>query len=220
MRSKWLLAFTLIAFVGVVFFSCKQAQACWISLSAGEMYDQADTIIVGKIIGVDKEIQAGSEFLIWMTSWRVEADFLLKGEAASEEDKDQGLYFVATPGVPNKGMMTSIDYRLNEWGNYVLLFLVERDGRLEPLSPQGVIPLEAVESPTGKIETGRDFLKAYRLINNGSENTELETLLQELPIRQLREKELLQDTSQEAETEKNQSILSRIIRFFTRIFKK
>jgi len=72
----------------------------------------------------------------WVIYWRIEVFYYLKGD---QETKD---FYVVTPGAKNKTISSSNDYRLDEWGNTVLLFLRKDEDSYVPLSPQGVVIVE------------------------------------------------------------------------------
>jgi len=91
----------------------------WISLTTEELIEQADLILIGNIDGVIGERQIKTDQIqgFWLTDWRVNVQYYLKGKIMDEE------LVIATPGAQNKNIWTSIDYRLDAKGKQVLLFL-------------------------------------------------------------------------------------------------
>ncbi len=131
--------FSLLAMVLLAaFFFAFPVGACWVGFSTEELVEQSDLIVIGTIKGISgTEKEEGA----WRTYWEVDAEYFLKGDAASS------LLFVATPGAKNEQPSVSTQYDLDAWGDTVLLFLVERRSCFEPLSPQGVIALSSPGSP-------------------------------------------------------------------------
>lgn len=62
--------------------------------------------------------------------------YYLKGDQGTKD------FYAVTPGGKNKSVRSSNDYRLDEWGNTVLLFLRKEGDSFVPLSPQGVVTVE------------------------------------------------------------------------------
>lgn len=170
-------AFPLIAIVLLfAFFSIFPAEGCWVGLTTEELVEQSDLIVIGEIKGISGTEQVKG---IWMTNWKVEVQYVLKG------DPDNPLLIVATPGAHNKQPIISTYYRLNEWGNTVLLFLVSRDGYLEPLSPQGVVALNLNDYPPQSQPTGEYLMKKYNIVDQKTqeeEKKELESYIVGLPL--------------------------------------
>jgi hypothetical protein len=148
----WTCLAAAILIVGVL--APLPAGACWAYLSAGDLLEQADLIVVGEIQGVSKVTKHNS---LWMTNWNVEARYYLKGDPGPRE------LTVTTPGAENKQPVISIEYRLGQKGDTVLLFLAKRDGLLEPLTPQGVLRLTVRETPLQDTPSGEQLLKKYAL---------------------------------------------------------
>ena len=107
------------------------AMACWIKLSPEELIEKSDVILIGDIID-----QVDEDENKWVTYWNVKVYYYLKG------DQKSGEFIVGTPGVKNKSKIISTDYRLDQWGNTVLLFLRKKDNYYEPMTAQGVINLK------------------------------------------------------------------------------
>lgn len=168
--------FPLIAIVLLTaFFSALPVEACWVSFSTEELVDRSDLIVIGEIKGISGTEQAKG---MWITCWKVEVQYFLKG------NPDTPLLIVTTPGAHNKQPAISTYYRLNEWGNTVLLFLVRRDGYLEPLSPQGVVALSLNDSPPQYQPTGEYLMKRYSIVDQKTpeeEKKELESYIVGLP---------------------------------------
>ncbi len=159
-----------------VYFCALPAEAYWIGLSPNELVERADLIVIGEIKGVSGERQ--SEGGMWMTFWEVQVGYVLKGEA------DSAQLIVATPGACNKQPHISTYYRLNEWGNTVLLFLERREGRLEPPTPQGVVAMRRDKvTPLAQL-TGECLMQQYTIIDNKTpeaDKAELESYIRGLP---------------------------------------
>lgn len=140
-------------------------EACWVDLSIEELVEQSDLIVIGEIKGI-----AATEKVegMWVTRWDVAVHYYLKGSP------DRAMVEVITPGARNKQPMISTHYHLDEWGNTVLLFLAERAGRLEPLSPQGVVALTAADSPVVQEPSGEELLLKYSIVDakRGAEEKE------------------------------------------------
>jgi len=142
--NEFRLTLIVIAFLIITLVAPGATLACWVKLSSQELIQQADVILIGDIVGPIGEEKIKSEGLSepWLvTKWQVIVYYYLKGSHKSNE------FIVATPGAENKSMMTSADYRLDQWGHTVLLFLRQKDCLYEPLSPQGVVNLQQNESP-------------------------------------------------------------------------
>lgn len=140
----------LIAFISVL-----PAEACWIALSAEELVEQSDLIVIGEIKGIIGTEQVKGAW----TCWHVEAQYFLKGSLDSPE------LIVATPGseAEHKQPVISAQYRLDTWGNTVLLFLMIGDGYLQPLTPQGVVALKQNESLIHNNLTGEHLVQRYNI---------------------------------------------------------
>lgn len=126
--------------------------ACWIKLSPEDLIKKSDVILIGDIIG-----QVDEDENKWVTYWNVKVYYYLKGEQKSGE------FTVGTPGVKNKSKIISTDYRLDQWGNTVLLFLRKKDDCYEPITPQGVVNLKKNEysRKTGAPLNGQVVLKEF-----------------------------------------------------------
>jgi len=141
--------FVLILIASVV---PSAAMACWIKLSPQELIEKSDIVLIGDIIGqVDEDEEK------WVTYWNVKVYYYLKG------DRKSGEFIVGTPGVENKSKIISTDYRLDQWGNTVLLFLRKKEDYYEPLTPQGVVNLKKNEynRKTGEPISGQLILKQF-----------------------------------------------------------
>jgi len=136
--------------------------ASWVGFTAEELIEKSDVILIGEIVGTVGEERINS-MPPWVTHWKVKVYYYLKGT------EEAGEFIVSTPGAPNvnKSTRSSIDYRLNQWGKTVLLFLHQREGLVEPLSPQGVVVLEKKENMPGQEGQikGEDIAKQFVIVN-------------------------------------------------------
>lgn len=122
--------------------------ASWVKLSPHQLEQSSEIILVGFIEGAAGEYHYADG--IWDTKWKVHVMYYLKGD---RQDKYLTVY---TPGNKNGRVSRSTDFRLNESGNLVLLFLEKKDKRYFPITPQGIIGLqsnryskEVLDPPTG-----------------------------------------------------------------------
>lgn len=155
-----------IPLIGSLLFACvlaNEAIACWVGFSTEELIQKSDVILIGEIVGPVGEEKKTSQGLppAWVTYWKVKVHYYLKGNQESEE------FIVTTPGAENKSLISSIDHPLDQWGKTVLLFLHQRDGIFEPLSPQGVVVLEIKDytHKQGEQVNGQTVLKEYAIVN-------------------------------------------------------
>ncbi len=154
----------LMLFVALFLLSCafalpREAKASWVGYSTDEIIERSDVILIGEILNPVGEERIQN---LWVTHWKVKVHYYLKGDPQAEE------FIVTTPGADNKSPGTSIDYSLDQWGKTVLLFLHEREGIYEPLSPQGVVVLQAnhYASPeSGGAVNGQTVLKEFTIVN-------------------------------------------------------
>lgn len=171
MKFKQTVMVTLVLLISLVY--AKPAQSSWVLLTTQELIQQSDVILIGDVIGevgVGKGNPQGIDNH-WMTYWKIKVHYYLKG---NQEAID---FFVVTPGAENKRSATSLDYRLDQSGKSVILFLRERDGIFEPLTPQGIINLNRTGylPKTDEPVDGRLVFKEFQL---GSENnSELEKFI-------------------------------------------
>lgn len=149
---------TLFSLLGV-----SNARGSYASFGTDELIKQSDIILIGDIVGPVGERKDWSQGLngTWSTYWKVSVYYYLKGDETAQE------FIISTPGAENKMVMTSIDYRLDQWGETVLLFLKRRESRFEPFSPQGVVSLEKVNSNQSPVDTidGNQILKEFTIVN-------------------------------------------------------
>lgn len=167
MKIKQTVVVTLLLFISLIY--AKPAQSSWVGLTTQELIQNSDVILVGDVIGqagIGKGNPQGIENY-WMTYWKIKVYYYLKGNQESID------FFVVTPGAENKSPNTSLDFRLDQRGKTVILFLRERDGIFEPLSPQGIMNLEKTDYTCGVDEPvdGKLILREFQL---GSKNNELE----------------------------------------------
>lgn len=171
MKLKQTVLVTLLLLISLVY--AKPAQSSWVRLTTQELIQKSDVILIGDVIGpvgVGKGNPQGIDNY-WMTYWKIKVHYYLKGNQESID------FFVVTPGAENTRSTTSLDYRLDQWGKSVILFLRERDGIFEPLSPQGIMNLDRTDyfRKTDEPVDGRLVLKEFKL---GSENnSELEKFI-------------------------------------------
>ncbi|MGI1659684.1 MAG: hypothetical protein ACRKFN_11945 [Desulfitobacterium sp.] len=139
------------------------AMGSYASFGTDELIKQSDIILIGDIVGPVSERKDWSQGLngTWSKYWKVNVYYYLKGDETAQE------FIVSTPGAENKMVMTSIDYRLDQWGKTVLLFLKHRESGFEPFSPQGVVSLEKANSNQGPADTidGKQILKEFTIAN-------------------------------------------------------
>ncbi len=164
-------AIVLVIILCVSFFP-GYADGCWAGLTDEELIDQADLIIIGKIRGVlgEEQINAAEVYGTWVTKWDVEIYQMIKGEYAKKR------ITVLTPGADNKGVGTSLDYRLDIRGENVLLFLTQSEYGYQPLSPQGVIEV-AVDH-----EKGTKYIFERYDVKQVNLETQLEQYIADNPI--------------------------------------
>jgi hypothetical protein len=106
-----------------------------------------------------------------MTYWKINVHYYLKGDQESSD------FYVVTPGAENKWTKTSLDFRLDQWGKTVILFLRARDKTYEPLSSQGIIDVDKTDYVRKADEplNGILVLKEFKLGNEN--NSELEEFI-------------------------------------------
>lgn len=111
------------------------AFASWVGFTPQQLVENSEVILIGEITGpVDEKMGIRNSGL---TLWKVNVRYYLKGNYESKE------FAVATPGAEGSFAKSSIDYRLDEWGNTVLLFLQKSENFYQPLTPKGVVVLNA-----------------------------------------------------------------------------
>lgn len=109
--------------------------ASWVGFTPQQLIENSEVILIGEITGpVDEKMGIRNSGL---TLWKVNVRYYLKGNYVSKE------FVVATPGAESSLAKSSIDYRLDEWGNTVLLFLRKSEKFYQPLTPKGVVVLNA-----------------------------------------------------------------------------
>ena len=116
---------TLFSLLGV-----SNTKGSYASFGTDELIIQSDVILIGDIVGPVDERKDWAQGLngTWSTYWKVNVFYYLKSDETAKE------LIVSTPGAKNKMVMTSIDYRLDQWGKTVLLFLKRRESGFEPFS--------------------------------------------------------------------------------------
>ena len=109
--------------------------ASWVAFTPQQLVENSDVILLGEIVGpVDEKMGIRTS---GFTLWKVNVRYYLKGDYKSNE------FVVATPGAQKSFAKSSIDYRLDEWGKTVLLFLRKSEDLYQPLTPKGVVVLNA-----------------------------------------------------------------------------
>lgn len=159
-KSMVILLVGLFIIAGVL---TKEANASWVAFSTDEIIEKSDVILIGEIVGpVGEEkraIQGLSDY--WVTHWKVKVYYYLKGNQDTEE------FTVTTPGAENKWIQSSLDYRIDQFGKTVLLFLHEQEGIFVPLSPQGVVVMEKSDYSPKQDEqiNGQTVLEQFAIVN-------------------------------------------------------
>ena len=160
---KKVLAIIIIGLVLSTSFATQEVMASWVGYSTEELIDKSEVILIGEIVEPvaeeKREFEGSPSF--WVTHWKVKVHYYLKGSLEFEE------LTVTTPGAKGRSPMTSIDYRLDEWGDTVMLFLKNRNGLYEPGSPQGIVSLSAKEFSANEGEqiNGQIILERYTFVN-------------------------------------------------------
>lgn len=168
---KFRLTALIVVLITISMVIPRTATACWIKLSPEDLIEKSDVILIGDIIG-----RADEDESKWVTYWNVKVYYYLKGEQKSGEST------VGTPGVKNKSKIVSTDYRLDQWGNTVLLFLRKKDDYYEPITPQGVVNLTKNEynRKPGEPLNGQVVLKEFDIADKkiaSEERSELEKFI-------------------------------------------
>jgi hypothetical protein len=131
--------------------------ASWVGFTPQQLVENSEVILIGEIRGpVDEKMGIRNSGL---TLWKVNVRYYLKGNYGSKE------FIVATPGAKSSFAKSSIDYRLDEWGKTVLLFLRKSDNFYQPLTPKGVIVLndnQYTRQPD-ELLNGRVILKEFSI---------------------------------------------------------
>lgn len=131
--------------------------ASWVAFTPQQLVENSDVILLGEIVGpVDEKMGIRTS---GFTLWKVNVRYYLKGDHKSNE------FLVATPGAQKNFAKSSIDYRLDEWGKTVLLFLRKSEDLYQPLTPKGVVVLNAnqyTRKPDERID-GQLILKEFNI---------------------------------------------------------
>ena len=159
MKRKQTVLVTLLLLISLIY--AKPAQSSWVGLTTQELIQKSDVILIGDVIGPVRVGKGNPQGIdnYWMTYWKIKVHYYLKGNQESID------FFVVTPGAENTWSKTSLDFRLDEWGKSVILFLRERDGIFEPLSPQGIMNLDRTNyfRKTDESVDGKLVLKEFQL---------------------------------------------------------
>ena len=135
MKSKVIIL--VLTLVLLVLIGIPTTVASWAKFNTSDLVQNYDVILLGKIVGPVEESQGVADGISgWVTYWRIEVFYYLKGDQGTKD------FYVMTPGAKNKTVSSSNDYRLDEWGSTVLLFLRKDGDSYVPLSPQGVVTIE------------------------------------------------------------------------------
>lgn len=132
------------------------AYACWMYLSASDLIQKSDTVIIGVINEKSERIKLDMSQNNKMISWQVNVKYYLKG------DKSGPLISVLTP--PQN---YSTHYELDMYGTQILLFMDKNGDAYSPLSQQAVIPIEISSSllnNSGPV-TGEELANGVKIID-------------------------------------------------------
>jgi len=180
MKSKVIiLVLTLVLFVLI---GIPTIVASWAKFNTSDLVQNSDVILLGKIAGPVEESQGVADRMTgWVTYWRIEVFYYLKGDQGTKD------FYVVTPGAKNKTVSSSNDYRLDEWGNTVLLFLRKDEDSYVPLSPQGVVTIEksGYSSKADESLNGKRILAEFNITNpqtNTKEDFERFILENSVPV--------------------------------------
>lgn len=149
--------------------------ASWVAFTPQQLIQNSDVILVGQISGsVGEKLGIFERFKTsGYTLWKVNVRYYLKGDQNSSE------FIVATPGARSSSIQSSNDYKLDEWGNTVLLFLRKSENIYEPITPSGIVTLNSLSyhrQPDEQIN-GHLILKEFTIMDekiSQQEQTELE----------------------------------------------
>ncbi|KKM09701.1 hypothetical protein SY88_17300 [Clostridiales bacterium PH28_bin88] len=141
--------------------------ASWVYFSVPELINTADLIVIGEIGEVISERPSGSG---WESDWDVRVVAYVNKPLPGDK------IIVSTPGALNKNVMSPSDYRLDQWGKDVLLFLKKTEGgRYSPITPAGVVQLAGGKVADEKISAEAEeqleaFFSTARLYPPGEQN--------------------------------------------------
>jgi hypothetical protein len=115
--------------------------ASWVGYTPQQLVQDSEVILLGEISGpIGEKLGILESFKTsGHTLWKVNVRYYLKGDQESHE------FIVATPGAQSSFVKSSIDYRLDEWGQTVLLFLRRSEDIYQPITPKGVVVLNATQ---------------------------------------------------------------------------
>ena len=186
MNKKRLLVWSMCLFLITGLFTTNYALGSWIRMYPKDLIEKSDVIVIGEVfgpIGVEKRITPPPHHL-WVTNWKVNVHYYLKGKEHSRE------LLVSTPGVQNQPhfflgfenrffgptLWSSNNFRLDLEGNLVLLFLQKGSLTLEPLNPQGIIPLALNQTggSNNKYPSGEEVSKLYTFSDQYSSKENIE----------------------------------------------
>jgi len=137
--------------------------ASWVSFTPQQLV-QDDVILIGEISGPTGEKLGILERFrtSGYTHWKVNVRYYLKGDKESHE------FIVVTPGAQSSSVKSSIDYRLDEWGKTVLLFLRKSEDNYQPITPKGVVILNTTQyqrQPDDQL-SGQLILREFSINDN------------------------------------------------------
>jgi len=152
--------------------------ASWVGFTPQELVQNSDVILVGEIAGPIGEKSGIVERFKTSghTLWEVNVRYYLKGDQETHE------FIVATPGAQSSFGKSSIDYRLDEWGKTVLLFLQKSEDIYQPITPKGVVVLNGTQyqrQPDDQLN-GELIMKEFSINDNKisqQEKTEFENYI-------------------------------------------
>jgi len=139
---------SIVIIICLLFIYKGDVLACWAYLTISELEERADHVFVGRFNGEmseDGKVRHGVRY------WVVEIEHTLKGS-------DQEVIEIVTPGSSLTVISVSTDYKLTDVADgHMLLYLNKtNDGKYSPITPQGIINLEATE--------GGRILNAYNVV--------------------------------------------------------
>ena len=156
MKLKRIVGFLILLLLFTTLLSTR-IFASWVAFTPQQLVENSEVILLGEIVGpVDQKMGIRTS---GFTLWKVNVRYYLKGDYNSNE------FVVATPGAQKSFAKSSIDYSLDEWGKTVLLFLRKSEDLYQPLTPKGVVVLNAnqyTRKPDERIE-GQSILKEYNI---------------------------------------------------------
>lgn len=157
--------------------------ASWVGFTPQQLIQNSDVILVGEISGpIGEKLGILERFRTsGHTLWKVNVRYYLKGDQETQE------FIVATPGAQSSFAKSSIDYRLDEWGKTVLLFMQKSEDIYQPITPKGVVVLNITQyqhQPDDQLN-GELIMKEFSINDNKisqQEKTEFENYIDGLKL--------------------------------------